>query len=169
MALAFLYFLKSEVDIVVLETGLGGRLDATNIVMPIVSVLTSIDLDHQRILGNSLAEIAREKVGIIKQGVPVVSAPQYAEVCRVFESVAQSHSTQIQYAEFPSPPFRLALAGSRQQLNAAVAVAALAQANLTIPSPAINTRLASAFLPGKVQHVEANLILHGAHKPAATW
>ncbi len=79
MALAFLYFLKSEVDIVVLETGLGGRLDATNIVRPIVSVLTSIDLDHQRILGNSLAEIAREKAGIIKQGVPVVSAPQYEQ------------------------------------------------------------------------------------------
>jgi len=169
MALAFLYFLKSEVDIVVLETGLGGRLDATNIVMPIVSVLTSIDLDHQRILGNSLAEIAREKAGIIKQGVPVVSAPQYAEVCRVFESVAQSHSTQIQYAEFPSPPFRLALAGSRQQLNAAVAVDALAQANLTISPQAITTGLASVFWPGRFQQVEPNLILDGAHNPAASW
>jgi dihydrofolate synthase / folylpolyglutamate synthase len=169
MALAFLYFLKSEVDIVVLETGLGGRLDATNIVMPIVSVLTSIDLDHQRILGNSLAEIAREKAGIIKQGVPVVSAPQYAEVCRVFESVAQSHHSQIQYAEFPSPPFRLALAGSRQQLNAAVAVDALAQANLAISPQAITTGLASVFWPGRFQQVEPNLILDGAHNPAASW
>ena len=169
MALAFLYFLKSAVDIVVLETGLGGRLDATNIVMPIVSVLTSIDLDHQRILGNSLAEIAREKAGIIKQGVPVVSAPQYAEVCRVFESVAQSHDTQIQYAEFPSPPFRLALAGSRQQLNAAVAVDALAQANLAISPQAIATGLASVFWPGRFQQVAPNLILDGAHNPAASW
>ncbi|HXM25109.1 MAG TPA: folylpolyglutamate synthase/dihydrofolate synthase family protein [Chthoniobacterales bacterium] len=169
MALAFLYFLKSAVDIVVLETGLGGRLDATNIVMPIVSVLTSIDLDHQRILGNSLAEIAREKAGIIKQGVPVVSAPQYAEVCRVFESVAQSHDTQIQYAEFPSPPFRLALAGSRQQLNAAVAVDALAQANLAISPQAITTGLASVFWPGRFQQVAPNLILDGAHNPAASW
>jgi dihydrofolate synthase/folylpolyglutamate synthase len=169
MALAFLYFLKSEVDIVVLETGLGGRLDATNIVMPIVSVLTSIDLDHQRILGNSLAEIAREKAGIIKQGVPVVSAPQYAEVCRVFESVAQRHDTQIQYAEFPSPPFRLALAGSRQQLNAAVAVDALTQANLAISPQAITTGLASVFWPGRFQQAEPNLILDGAHNPAASW
>ncbi len=169
MALAFLYFLKSEVDIVVLETGLGGRLDATNIVRPIVSVLTSIDLDHQRILGNSLVEIAREKAGIIKQGVPVVSAPQYAEVCRVFESVAQSHDTQIQYAEFPSPPFHLALAGSRQQLNAAVAVDALAQANLAISPQAITTGLASVFWPGRFQQVEPNLILDGAHNPAASW
>jgi len=169
MALAFLYFLKSAVDIVVLETGLGGRLDATNIVMPIVSVLTSIDLDHQRILGNSLVEIAREKAGIIKQGVPVVSAPQYAEVCRVFESVAQSHDTQIQYAEFPSPPFHLALAGSRQQLNAAVAVDALAQANLAISPQAITTGLASVFWPGRFQQVAPNLILDGAHNPAASW
>jgi len=169
MALAFLYFLKSEVDIVVLETGLGGRLDATNIVRPIVSVLTSIDLDHQRILGNSLAEIAREKAGIIKQGVPVVSAPQYAEVCGVFESVAQSNGTQVQYAEFPSPPFRLALAGSRQQLNAAVAVDALAQANLAVSPQAITTGLATVFWPGRFQHVEPNLILDGAHNPAASW
>src|SRR5258708_89350 len=156
MALAFLYFLKSAVDIVVLETGLGGRLDATNIVMPIVSVLTSIDLDHQRILGNSLAEIAREKAGIIKQGVPVVSAPQYAEVCRVFESVAQSHSTQIQYAEFPSPPFRLALAGSRQQLNAAVAVDGLSQANLTISPTASTTGLGSPFSPRTLYPTESH-------------
>src|SRR5258708_33568367 len=168
-ALAFLYFFKSEVDIVILETGLGGRLDSTNIVRPIVSVLTSIDLDHQRILGNSLAEIAQEKAGIIKQGVPVVSAPQPAEVCGGFESVAQSNGTQIQYAEFPSPPFRLALAGSRQQLNAALAVDALAQANLAISPQAITTGLATVFWPGRFQHVEPNLILDGAHNPAASW
>jgi len=124
-ALAFLYFFKSEVDIVILETGLGGRLDSANIVSPIVAVLPSIDLDHQRILGNSLAEIAQEKAGIIKQGVPVVSAPQPAEVRKVFESVAERLDTQVHYAEFPSPPFGLALAGSRQQLNAAVAIDAL--------------------------------------------
>src|SRR3984893_16265488 len=114
---AFLYFFKSEVDIVILETGLGGRLDSTNIVRPIASVLTSIDLDHQRILGNTLGEIAQEKAGIIKQGVPVVSAPQSAEVRKVFDSVAQRLDTQIHYAEFPSPPFDLALAGRRKQVN----------------------------------------------------
>lgn len=168
-ALAFLYFLKSGVDIVILETGLGGRLDATNIVMPIVSVLTSIDLDHQRILGNSLAEIALEKAGIIKQGVPVVSAPQYAEVRKVFESVAQRNGTQVHYAEFPSPPFHLALAGSRQQLNAAVAVDALGKANFAISPQAIATGLGAVFWPGRFQHVEPNLILDGAHNPAASW
>jgi dihydrofolate synthase/folylpolyglutamate synthase len=168
-ALAFLYFLKSKVDVALLETGLGGRLDSTNIVTPIVSVLTSIDLDHQRILGNSLAEIAREKAGIIKQGVPVVSAPQPAEVRKVFESIAQGLGTHVHYAEFPSPPFHLALAGSRQQLNAAVAVNALTKAGLTISPPAIRTGLSTVFWPGRFQHVEPNLILDGAHNPAASW
>jgi dihydrofolate synthase / folylpolyglutamate synthase len=168
-ALAFLYFFKSEVDIVILETGLGGRLDSTNIVRPIVSVLTSIDLDHQRILGNSLGEIAQEKAGIIKPGVPVVSAPQSAEVRKVFDSVAQRLGTQIHYAEFPSPPFGLALAGSRQQLNAAVAIDALNQANLAVSPQAITTGLATVFWPGRFQHLEPNLILDGAHNPAASW
>lgn len=168
-ALAFRYFLKSKVDIVLLETGLGGRLDATNIVTPSVSVLTAIDLDHQRILGNSLAEIAREKAGIIKQGVPVVSAPQTAEVRRVFESVAQGLGTHVHYAEFPSPPFHLGLAGSRQQLNAALAVDALTKASLTISPYAVRKGLATVFWPGRFQHVEPNLILDGAHNPAASW
>jgi dihydrofolate synthase / folylpolyglutamate synthase len=168
-ALAFLHFLRSEVDIVLLETGLGGRLDATNIVTPIVSVLTSIDLDHQRILGNSLAEIAQEKAGIIKPGVAVVSAPQVAEVRKVFESVAQRLCTRIRYVEFPAKPFSVALAGSRQQLNAAVAIDALSQARLTISSQAITTGLATVFWPGRFQQVEPNLVLDGAHNPAASW
>jgi dihydrofolate synthase / folylpolyglutamate synthase len=168
-ALAFLHFLKSEVDIVLLETGLGGRLDSTNIVTPLVSVLTSIDLDHQRILGNSLAEIAQEKAGIIKQGVPVVSAPQSAEVRKVFESFAQRLRTRVRYAEFPATPFRVALAGSRQQLNAAVAVDALSQTKLAISPQAIAKGLATVFWPGRFQHVGPNLILDGAHNPAASW
>jgi len=168
-ALAFLYFLESKVDVVLLETGLGGRLDATNIVTPSVSVLTSIDLDHQLILGNSLAEIAREKAGIIKPEVPVVSVPQVAEVRKVFESVAHGLGTQVRYAEFPSPQFRVALAGSHQQVNAAVAVEALHQANLPVYPQAVATGLATVFWPGRFQHVESNLVLDGAHNPAASW
>lgn len=168
-ALAFLYFLKSKVDIVLLETGLGGRLDSTNIVAPSVSVLTSIDLDHQRILGTSLAEIAREKAGIIKRGVPVVSVPQAAEVREVFESVAQRLATCVHYAEFPSSPFRVGLAGSHQQINASLAVEALSQANLRTSPQAIETGLATVFWPGRFQQVTPNLILDGAHNPAASW
>ncbi len=168
-ALAFLYFFRSKVDIVVLETGLGGRLDSTNIVTPNVSVLTAIDLDHQQILGNSVVEIAREKAGIIKQGIPVVSAPQTAEVRTVFETIAQQRGTQVHYAEFPSPPFNVALPGSYQQVNAAVAVEALTKADLAISPQAVKTGLSTVFWPGRFHHVEPNLVLDGAHNPAASW
>ena len=87
-ALAFDYFRSQGVDLVVLETGLGGRLDATNVVHPLVSVLTAIDMDHQKWLGATLGEIAAEKAGIIKPGVPIVSGPQFAEVRTVLEQIA---------------------------------------------------------------------------------
>jgi dihydrofolate synthase/folylpolyglutamate synthase len=79
-ALAFCYFAKSNVDVVVLETGLGGRLDATNIVTPILSVITSISLDHTEILGNTLEKIALEKAGIIKPHVPVIAGPRVPSI-----------------------------------------------------------------------------------------
>ncbi len=168
-ALAFLHFLKSKVDIVILETGLGGRLDATNLITPIVSVLTSIDLDHQRLLGNSRGEIAREKAGIIKQRIPVVSAPQPIEVRKVFESIAQERHTHVHYAEFPVSPLRIALAGVHQQVNAAVAIETIAKANLTVSPLAITAGLARVFWPGRFHHVEPSLVLDGAHNPAASW
>ena len=82
-ALAFLYFAQQNVDIAVIEVGLGGRLDATNVVTPVVSIITSLSYDHTHLLGDSLASIAREKGGIIKPGVPVVSAPQPSEALDV--------------------------------------------------------------------------------------
>ncbi len=88
-AIGFLYFSKQDVDIVVAEVGLGGRLDATNIVTPIVSIITSLSLDHMNILGNSLAEIAGEKCGIIKPGIPVISSPQQTEALKVIEKQAK--------------------------------------------------------------------------------
>jgi len=97
-AIAFDYFRSHGVDLVVLETGLGGRLDATNVVHPLVSVLTSIDMDHQKWLGNTLGEIAAEKAGIIKPGVPVVSGPQFGEVRTVLEQIATASSAPLSYA-----------------------------------------------------------------------
>jgi dihydrofolate synthase/folylpolyglutamate synthase len=168
-ALAFQYFYKSQVEIVVLETGLGGRLDATNVVTPIVSVLTSIDLDHQKILGNSRVEIAREKAGIIKPGVPVVSAPQPDEVRQVFDSIARERNTRVGYIEFPTALPYVGLAGVHQKVNASVAIEAIAQSKLAVPADAIATGLANVFWPGRFHHVESNLILDGAHNPAASW
>ena len=88
-AMALLYFYRQHTDIAVLEVGLGGRLDATNVVIPDVSVITSLSYDHTHLLGDTLAAIAREKAGIIKPGVPVVSAPQKREALDVLEAVCQ--------------------------------------------------------------------------------
>lgn len=87
-ALGMLYFARCGVEAAVFEVGLGGRLDATNIVQPIVSVITSISYDHTYVLGNTLAEIAGEKAGIIKENVPVVSAPQEGEALQVIARIA---------------------------------------------------------------------------------
>jgi dihydrofolate synthase/folylpolyglutamate synthase len=89
-ALGFLYFAQKEVECAAIEVGLGGRLDATNVLTPVVSVITSLSYDHMHLLGESLSDIAREKAGIIKPGVPIVTAPQQYEAERIVEQVAQS-------------------------------------------------------------------------------
>jgi dihydrofolate synthase/folylpolyglutamate synthase len=94
-ALAFLYFARQGATAVVAEVGLGGRLDATNIVTPLVSVITSLSYDHMQVLGNTLAEIAGEKAGIIKPGVPVVLAPQVDEARQVVERIAGERSASL--------------------------------------------------------------------------
>lgn len=94
-ALGFLAFARQGVDAAVIEVGLGGRLDATNIVTPKVSVITSLSYDHMAVLGDTLAKIAGEKAGIIKQGVPVVSAPQKEEALEVLERVANQKNCEF--------------------------------------------------------------------------
>jgi dihydrofolate synthase/folylpolyglutamate synthase len=94
-ATAFVYFARRQVDFAVIEVGLGGRLDATNVITPLVSAITSLSYDHMHLLGNSLAEIAGEKAGIIKVGVPVVSAPQQPEALAVIERVAAERGAPL--------------------------------------------------------------------------
>jgi dihydrofolate synthase/folylpolyglutamate synthase len=94
-AIGLLYFARSEVDVAVVEVGLGGRLDATNVLTPEVSVITSLSLEHTYLLGNTLAEIAYEKAGIIKPGIPAVSAPQRAEATKVLETVSQERGAPL--------------------------------------------------------------------------
>jgi len=93
--MGFLYFARSEVDIAVVEVGLGGRLDATNVVRPEVAVITSISLDHTYLLGDTLGEVAREKGGIIKSGIPTVSAPQRAEAIQVLETISEQRGAPL--------------------------------------------------------------------------
>jgi dihydrofolate synthase/folylpolyglutamate synthase len=98
-AAALLYFEQADVDIAVVETGLGGRLDCTNVVRPEVVGITSISYDHQAFLGSTLPAIAREKAGIIKDGIPVVSAPQRPEVAAVLKGVADAHNSPLRVAD----------------------------------------------------------------------
>jgi dihydrofolate synthase/folylpolyglutamate synthase len=167
-ALAFDYFRSHGVDLVVLETGLGGRLDATNVVHPLVSVLTSIDMDHQKWLGDTLGEIAAEKAGIIKPGVPVVSGPQFGEVRTVLEQIAGSRSAPLSYAENPVEGLFIGLAGSHQRLNAAIAVKAIHEARIQTDPQALKDGLANVYWPGRFQRITERIVLDGAHNPAAT-
>jgi dihydrofolate synthase / folylpolyglutamate synthase len=167
-ALAFDYFRRQEVDLVVLETGLGGRLDATNVVHPLVSVLTSIEMDHQKWLGNTLGEIAAEKAGIIKPRVPVVSGPQLAEVRNVLERIAAQRSAPISYADPLIEDQLVGLAGSHQRLNGAIAVSAIREGGLYASPQALKEGLAGVYWPGRFQRINERLVLDGAHNPAAT-
>jgi dihydrofolate synthase / folylpolyglutamate synthase len=99
VAMAFVAFAEEEVDIAVIETGLGGRLDSTNIILPLLSIITNISYDHKDILGNTLKEIAAEKAGIIKPGVPVLIGEQDEETERVFFETALHNQSRIYYAE----------------------------------------------------------------------
>lgn len=99
VALAYSYFAEQQVDIAIVEVGLGGRLDSTNIITPLVSLITNISFDHQALLGNTLPEIAAEKAGIIKPGVPVIVSQRQPEVAAVFEEKARETQSSLVFAD----------------------------------------------------------------------
>lgn len=181
-AVAFLYFAQQQCDIVVAEVGLGGRLDSTNVISTVeVSVLTPVSFDHQALLGDSLSDIATEKAGIIKQGVPVVSAPQAPETISVFRRTAHERSTSIIWVDSQSirgtsdaysyaswHDLKLGLRGSYQYGNAATALEAcsvLRQRGWNISDEAIRVGLACTSWPGRFELVRRNpdVVIDGAH------
>src|SRR5205814_254549 len=122
-AAAFELFRRAGVEIAVLEVGLGGRLDATNVVSPLATAITSIAFDHQLHLGNSLAAIAREKAGIIKPGVPVVVGPLEREAEDAIAAIAGERGAEIVHASpADADGFVVGLPGVHQRANAGVAV-----------------------------------------------
>jgi dihydrofolate synthase / folylpolyglutamate synthase len=166
-ALALKYFVDARLDVVILETGLGGRLDATNAVQSSVSVITSIDLDHEKWLGDSLEKIAAEKAGIIKPKVPVVSAPQKKEVALVLRNRAADCESPIEFITEPHEQHPIALCGVYQKQNAALAIAAIHAAKIDIDDPAIAQGLATVDWPARFQKWDERTIIDGAHNPAA--
>jgi dihydrofolate synthase/folylpolyglutamate synthase len=173
--LALKFFAEHKCDLVIWETGLGGRLDATNIVTPLVSVITNIALDHQQWLGDSLEKIAAEKAGIIKPGVPVIMAAE-AEAFAVIERTANSlHAplTRVESAltSILHPPYALALLGEHQQLNAALALATvdILQQHISVGDSQLRDGLAHVNWPGRLQLIECGgqqFLLDGAHNIA---
>jgi dihydrofolate synthase/folylpolyglutamate synthase len=185
-ALALDYFAARDVQAAVLEVGLGGRLDATNVVTPRVSILTTIGYDHMAILGNTLTEIAGEKAGIIKSAGWAVSAPQQEDVMAVFETVCREKGARLWVADkgggrqvLPAPagpwPYpvpieegTLSLRGGFQVINARVAVTtvmALAEQGWEIPTEAVREGLGTVQWPGRLEVVGQRpwLVLDGAH------
>ena len=166
-ALALKHFAESKIDLVILETGLGGRLDATNAVQSNVSIITPIDFDHEEWLGNTLAEIAGEKAGIIKPGVPVVSAPQPPEAEKVIRSRAAEFSAPLQFVNECYNPSQGALRGQHQKQNAALAIAAMHTAKIHISERAILNGLAATEWPARFQNWDERTIIDGAHNAGA--
>ncbi|PYJ17945.1 MAG: bifunctional folylpolyglutamate synthase/dihydrofolate synthase [Verrucomicrobia bacterium] len=168
-ALALKYFSEEKIDIVVLETGMGGRLDATNAVQSDVSVITSIDFDHEKWLGRSLREIATEKAGIMKPKVPVICAPQRPEAEEMIRGRAAECEAPIEFVTASYDKTPIALAGSYQKQNAALAIAALRVANIDINDSSIARGLASVDWPARFQHWNDRIVIDGAHNPAAAY
>ncbi len=118
VGLAFDYFRRENIDIAIVEVGMGGRLDSTNVIVPEASVITNIGLDHTQFLGNSIAAIAREKAGIIKQGVPVIIGEIHEESEPVFQEIAEAKQAPIVFAEHTDwPNYELPLKGNYQKKN----------------------------------------------------
>ena len=165
--LAAWWLAREEAEYVVWETGMGGRLDATNAVLPDVAVITPIGLDHQKWLGDTLALIAGEKAGIIKSQVPVVSAPQAQEVREVLTSTAAGVGAPITFVSEPWSGGAAGLAGAHQRWNAALACAALRTAGVRVDAHAEVQGLSSVVWPGRFQLVGEDLVIDGAHNPSA--
>ena len=174
-AMGFWLFREMRVQTAVVEVGLGGRLDATNVVDPALTVITPIDFDHEAYLGHTIEAIASEKAGILKRGVPAIFARQRPEAAAVLQQRAADLGIEVKHAEdFPVRDLeidargscfsgiRVPLAGEHQVENAITAALALESSGA---SPA---GIAEARWPGRLEHVSPNpdIILDGAHNPA---
>jgi dihydrofolate synthase/folylpolyglutamate synthase len=187
-ALAFLYFLRQKIDIAVIEVGLGGRFDATNVITPMVSVLTNVELDHTDLLGETLEQIAWEKAGIAKRGVPLVTGERKPNALEVIARECAAVGAPLiparqrarrtdftwEYQEFEvwgEGKVRMKPLGGYQRENLNVALEALEvlRQSLEIPHEALVRGLEQASWPGRFEVVqrEPYIILDGAHNPHA--
>ena len=168
VVMALCHFNEQKCDIVLWETGMGGRLDATNIVTPVASVITNIGLDHTRWLGNSHNEIAREKSGIIKKNIPVFTTAKEEEGLSIIRSAAKNNKTELIEPEGLNTKFKLSLIGQHQQTNASLASSVISRMQTILPvkTEHIKCGLTKVNWPGRLQIVNVGLkkfLLDGAH------
>lgn len=191
-AMAFLHFARNNVDVAVMEVGMGGRLDATNIIEPEVCVITPISVDHAEFLGRTLEEIAAEKAGIMKRGIPVVSASQTPEALAVLSEKAarlgvpfflsgRDFSSQLIRSEFRGITFSyrdqndtiehlfLPLAGEHQMENASVGIRAASIVMRQLDPDTIREGVGETTWPGRLEFIadDPPILIDGAHNPAA--
>ena len=157
LALAMRWFRERECELIVLETGMGGRLDATTAVPADVCVVTPIGLDHMQWLGSSLEAIAAEKAGILSEGKPAVTAPQEAAARFVLEKEANEVRAPLAFVDEPLLGYPIALAGEHQKWNAALAVAALHRAGLPLNCDIVRHGLATVSWPGRFERVRPDV------------
>lgn len=174
-AMAFLHFVRSQVDVAVVEVGMGGRLDATNVVEPMVCAITSIGMDHCEQLGQTLAAIAREKAGIIKPGRPVVIGRLPPEAREAIEEIARErgapvHSVEDRYGPEVANWPRTVLRGDHQRANAAVAslIFEILHEKLPVPASSVSRGLEAVDWAGRWQEKTVGskrMIFEAAHNP----
>ena len=158
VGLAFDFFAKKEVDIAIIETGLGGRLDSTNVITPLISVITNIGLDHTMFLGNTLEKIAKEKAGIIKKDTPVIiGQTQQKEISDVFESEARQKEAKLYFADKLNwlPKYKTDLKGKYQEFNVNTAIATIKVLQLQ------GENVTDAHMANGLSNVVFNTGLHG--------
>ncbi len=164
-ALAFDYFAEQNVDIAVIEVGLGGRLDATNVILPELTAITNIAIEHEKYLGSNKEEIATEKAGIVKQDIPLFTTEQDSLIFGIFESVCETKRSEFVQLNKPYAG-KIPFPGKHQKMNAALAVG-LAR-KLDIEEAIICEGIASAKWPARFERIkqEPEIIIDVAHNPA---
>ena len=166
-ALAFDLFARANLDVIVLETGLGGRLDATNTPPKLACAITPIGLDHMEWLGPTLGAIAREKAGILRPGIPAVTASQEPEALAALRESAETLGVALQVVEEPVPgKVHLGLAGTHQRENAALALALIRAGGFDLSEETVAKGLAGVSWPGRFQKLTyggRELVIDGAH------
>lgn len=180
--ISFLYFKDKKLDYILYEVGLGGRLDATNVVQPILTAITSISFDHMGVLGNTLEEIAKEKLGIVKEGIPLITAVDQTELYSLFKEHTKNHNSELTYIDrdaiedivygkttkfvYKTNEYEISMLGNHQVFNACLAIEIikyLEEKNLLgINESSIKKGLYETAWPGRMETF-GNIILDGAH------